>query len=1139
MTDPKQKAFDKLAETNLAEQRFVSVKDGGKMCTDHDTRYDDPHDVPGTNYGIYSDEGDQLVVLDVDVHKEGSDEIADEPVGRLNHLGMSFTIQSPHTDADGPGGHRFFRLEGDETPAELFKRVFGKKNPVPSWGEVISKNKYVVGAGSQLDGCDKEWCDECVDADGGRYVVKHDAPIRSVKPETLVEVLNADPDLERCDTDSDVTGYESASPSAPDSINCECGGQAYFTSTTEREQMVEDAKLDGLKSVDYYGCPDCGRMAAITNFDNETKPPSWQPQGKDTVREDLIERYGEIPSDGSSGQNDTGANSTTENGSSSTDADGLTEAEVEELLDAIPGDQHFDDWIRTGYAVYGCLGEEGKEVFEDWSEDNDKWEEGESQRQVDYIFEEAKPNDDGEIYAGSGTLIHEAREHGYDGDIGAAPEKSKPDAPDEPDNPDELTWSDVRARYEFVQKEDNFTKGYARQAAADVLENQTSWMFVRESRRLWVYDGTTGQYDKYGAAKAQSVLEEKLGEHYAASEKREIIDRLEARNQVHRKVLNAREHDDPLVCVGNCVVNLRTGESTDHSPEYRFVRGLDVEWHPAEADPGKIVNFLDEVTQRPADRDTLLDHLAHGLMPGHPYRAFVVCYGPGGNGKTQVSEVFRGFVGSDNAAAVEIDELADGDFATGDLPGTFINWGDDMAGDGGGQLSDLSLLKKATGGSEIRANEKYEKTFNFKNEAAMFFSANEPPRIGEQKASIQDRIYPIEMPYRFTSEPDPDDPMQKEKTPNISKDLLEDDAAMRGLLLLAVQHAQKLIESRGEYSQPESPAERLEKYNRSADPIVKFGSRALEAASGEYMIRKDDAYRVFRDMAESWEERSASEDGFKRQLPGAINFDVEGARSRALASADDGQDRVRCWKRVKWTPFAREFMPDWLLSRYADHFEDSDEDAAAAAADADGEPTPVPERDAGYETFTATVTAVIDPKPWLEGEGTLVDETGAVIDYIVRDGSGTAPTLEEGEEYHFRRARLTADEAGAPVVEIRPGATEVKQASPPSGLDEHEQSPDDADATATDDSAEVSATDGGEPDGDVDMEGVDIERLDEAIIDDLELRGSCSIGKLAAALAEKHDYPPDKTKHRVKKLTERGDIIDNSGGAQKSLTWKG
>jgi len=218
---------------------------------------------------------------------------------------------------------------------------------------------------------------------------------------------------------------------------------------------------------------------------------------------------------------------------------------------------------------------------------------------------------------------------------------------------------------------------------------------------------------------------------------------------------------------------------------------------PSDADEETVIEFLDDVTERPEDRDTLLDHLAHGLMPGHPYRAFVVCYGPGGNGKTQVAELFREFVGGQKgSAAVEIDELTNDDFATGDLPGKFINWGDDMAGDGGGALKDLSLLKKATGGSEIRANEKFEKTFNFKNEAAMFFSANEPPRIGEKKSSIQDRIYPIRMPYRFTSDPDESDPLQKEKTPNISEKLVSDDAVMRGILSLAVKHAQDLIETK-------------------------------------------------------------------------------------------------------------------------------------------------------------------------------------------------------------------------------------------------------------------------------------------------------------------------------------------------------
>jgi len=773
----KEVVADRFEEAGVAESRFINVNEGEKGTYDHDSRYDAPGDVPGRNYGIYCAEDDPLVVLDVDVDRNDDDGGQDKPaLVALADLGFTFRVQSPHAD-DRVGGHRIYKLAGDETPAELFERVFGKKNPVPSWGEVVSKNKYVVGPGSHLDGCDKEWCDRCADADGGRYEIDDDREIATVNADNLVEALAADPDLERVDVSDE-----------------------------------NDTKID-----DY---------------------------------------------DGKAGD-----------GAGDYDGDDLTREQVEDMLAELPDSIGFDEWTTIGYAIYDWDdGEAGREVYREWSESNDKWDPSDDPKQIEYIWSEGDPGDvDGN--ASVGTLVHKARENGYDGDVGTS--KS------EPDEAHATGWRDVRSIYDYAQEEQDYPKGNGRMAAADVLERETSFMFVVESEILWVYDADTGTYGRYGRKYVASRLEQNLAEHYSSNEVREIVSRLEARNQVHRAEINARQYDDPLVCVGNGVINLRTGELLDHDPDYRFVRGLDVDHDLEAADPEKIVAFLDEITEREADRDTLLDHLAHGLMPGHPYRAFVVCYGPGGNGKTQAAELFRGFVGRENAAAVEIDELANGDFATGDLPGTFLNWGDDMAGDGGGQLSDLSLLKKATGGSEIRANEKYEKTFNFKNEAAMFFSANEPPRIGEQKNSIADRIYPIEMPYKFKSDPDPDNPMEKEKTPNVSKQLLDDDAAMKGLLALAVDHAEKLIETRGRYSQPETPEERLEKYNQSADPIVNFATRALEEADANTFVRKDDAYRVYQSFTDARDERAASERGFKRQLRGGRSAEgEEGVRWR-------------------------------------------------------------------------------------------------------------------------------------------------------------------------------------------------------------------------------------------------------------------
>jgi putative DNA primase/helicase len=494
------------------------------------------------------------------------------------------------------------------------------------------------------------------------------------------------------------------------------------------------------------------------------------------------------------------------------------------------------------------------------------------------------------------------------------------------DDADDPNWERVRDLYRAADEDSDVKKGPARQAAHRALEVETDWMCVTESDRLWVYDDDSGTFSEWGESRIGSILVRRLSEHYSKSEKAEIIDRVKESNRVHRSSINARHMDDPLVCVGNGVVNLRTGDLHAHSPSYRFVRGLGVSMPTGDndlaADADRILSFLDDVTEREADRDTLLDHLGHGLMPGHPYRAFIVTYGPGGNGKTQVARLFRGFVGESNASSVEIDELVNDDFATSDLVGKFINWGDDMSGDGGGELKELSQLKKASGGSSIRSNEKYEKTFDFVNEAALFFSANEPPRIAEEKASVKDRLYPIRMPYRFVSDPDPNDPREKEKTPAIADDLLDDDAAMRGLLQLAVEHASALRDRRGEYSMPEGPNERFQSYNVEADPIMRFATMAFEQGTEGDRIAKDDAYHVYREVMDIWQERTTSADSFKRHLPRSVNAEVETSRSRALADGED--DRVQVWKRLRWSSDAAEFLPDWLQERYADHFEEID-----------------------------------------------------------------------------------------------------------------------------------------------------------------------------------------------------------------------
>ncbi len=573
------------------------------------------------------------------------------------------------------------------------------------------------------------------------------------------------------------------------------------------------------------------------------------------------------------------------------------------------------------------------------------------------------------------------------------------------DNSTNERWTNVRERYVV-------DKGSGRVKAADALDDRTHWMYVVESERLWVYDDETGYFSPWGREYAAQILEKNLWSHYSQTELKEIVGRLEARYQTHREELNAGDKGRYHLCVGNGVVDLETGELHDHSPSYKFTRGIAWDYDSEKADPGPVREFLDDITKRKEDRDTLLDHLAHGLLPGHPFRAFVMMYGPGSNGKTRVGKLFRGFVGEDNAASVELQDLTgDDQFATGGLPGALINIGDDISVS---EIRDVSILKSVTGSGTIRANEKYEKQYEFENEAAMFFSANEPPRITEETDAIADRLYPIEMPYRFVDNPDPEDPHEKQKVTGIAEQILENEEAMRGLLLLCVQHAQELIDSRGQYSMPETPQQRREIYEAASDPIRRFALDYMEQGEQTDALLKDDAYAVYRAMCEEDNERVASADVFKRQIAQQALIDVESSQTRGLSPGDN---RERCWRYVRFSEPAKRSMPDRLQARY---FEDEDGETGSTPDDESDTTEPsdgtafsaLPIMEAakcltGYVTVTAEIVTTQRLGEQQGMKAILRDETGA-IDLVTWDEE-FAQHLEEleGEHVALKDAEVT------------------------------------------------------------------------------------------------------------------------------------
>jgi len=193
---------DRLEEAGISTERFVDVKDGEKASIDHTCRK--PGEVSG-NYGVYATARDGLVWIDIDDYNDIDDSSGLTAIMRLP---STFEQKSPHD-----GTHRAYKVamsDDGRQIAAVLKDEFGltKGNPAPSWGEVRAANQYVVGAGSQLDGCDKEGCEECATGEGGRYEIANDRPIATIEASELVEALRKDPEYA---PDNDQTDLETVS----------------------------------------------------------------------------------------------------------------------------------------------------------------------------------------------------------------------------------------------------------------------------------------------------------------------------------------------------------------------------------------------------------------------------------------------------------------------------------------------------------------------------------------------------------------------------------------------------------------------------------------------------------------------------------------------------------------------------------------------------------------------------------------------------------------------------------------------------------------------------------------------------------------------------------------------------------------
>ena len=126
--------------------------------------------------------------------------------------------------------------------------------------------------------------------------------------------------------------------------------------------------------------------------------------------------YEETTRSASTGDGDTSDWSGSATGSTGGSGSDLTAEDVRDALDHVSSTLSYDEWIQLGYAVHAWdAGDDGEEIFTEWSKESPKWEEPTSANAIDWIWSNASGVEEGDVGKVTvGTLVARAKRGGWE-----------------------------------------------------------------------------------------------------------------------------------------------------------------------------------------------------------------------------------------------------------------------------------------------------------------------------------------------------------------------------------------------------------------------------------------------------------------------------------------------------------------------------------------------------------------------------------------------------------------------------------------------------------------------------------------------------------------------------------------------------
>lgn len=349
-----------------------------------------------------------------------------------------------------------------------------------------------------------------------------------------------------------------------------------------------------------------------------------------------------------------------------------------------------------------------------------------------------------------------------------------------------------------------------------------------------LYTYNNGVYEKGTVNQLTNKIFNVLDDLYMKRHATNVIETFEAMNYITPSEFNK---DDGFINTKNGLLNWKTGELLDHTPDRISTIQLAVKYNPKANDPN-VLKFIKSVV--PEDCiNTLFEMVGYFLIPKTDKEKSFMLVGEGSNGKSVFIDMLDALIGESNISKLSLEDITNSNmkFRVAELEGKLINTFADISHK---QVEDSAAFKILTSGESLTVEHKFKQPKKFKPFARLLFSANNIPSSADVSDGYFRRWEIIPFPNKFSSANG-----NKRKKEELIAELTSEEAKST-LLNYALEGLRRLYKNDG-FTQAETLKKQKEDFMKKSDNILSFIEECCEFNSSAKASTKElfDTYKAY------------------------------------------------------------------------------------------------------------------------------------------------------------------------------------------------------------------------------------------------------------------------------------------------------